>query len=505
MYTDDELKTLKVAKVMIMGSLMFHTRYFYKKMFKRKFVVNRHHEIIAGVLELVLQGKLVNVIINIAPRYSKTEIAVKNFISHALALTASARFIHLSFSDSLALDNSDGVKDILKTEDYRFMFPNVVIKSGTDSKKKWYTTEGGGVYATSTAGQVTGFGAGKVDEEEEEINEEDPELAEELDSFFSSMEAKEGFGGALIIDDPIKPEDAESEVKRDRINARWDSTIKNRVNSRNTAKIVIGQRTHPNDLCGYIMDSEGFTEDINEAMKDKSKWFLLSIPAVDKKGNALWDFKHTIEELHKMAVENPIVFQTQYMQNPKPKEGLMYDDFRTYHDLDSIPTDKGTIKQYIDTADKGKDFLCSIVYFETKTHIYILDVVYTNLPMKDTEPLVAKQIAKWKPYLCKIESNNGGGNFSREVERQVRLLGNTKTKFKTFHQSKNKEARILNNSNTVTNLCYMPSDWATRWPLFYKSITGYLRNGMNLHDDAEDTLTGVAENFGKGNKAGIVW
>jgi len=202
MYTDEELKTLKVAKVKIMGSLMFHTRYFYKKMFKRKFVVNRHHEIIAGVFELVLQGKLVNVIINIAPRYSKTEIAVKNFISHALALTASARFIHLSFSDSLALDNSDGVKDILKTEDYQFMFPNVTIKSGTDSKKKWYTTEGGGVYATSTAGQVTGFGAGKVDEEKQ--NEEvDPELEEELDSFFSSMEAKEGFGGALIIDDPI--------------------------------------------------------------------------------------------------------------------------------------------------------------------------------------------------------------------------------------------------------------------------------------------------------------
>jgi len=375
--TAEDIKQLKVAHVACKDDFIFFVRYFFKKQYKRKWAKWDHLYLIAEQLEKVINGEVTRLIINIAPRYGKTELAVKAFIAYGLCLNPAAKFIHLSYSDDLALDNSDGGKDILKTEDYQFMFPNVTIKSGTDSKKKWYTTEGGGVYATSTAGQVTGFGAGKVDEEKEE--EEDPELAEELDSFFSSMEAKEGFGGALIIDDPIKPEDAESEVKRDRINARWDSTIKNRVNSRNTAKIVIGQRTHPNDLCGYIMESEGFTEDIKEALADKGKWYLLSIPAVDKKGNALWEFKHTIEELHKMAVENPIVFQTQYMQNPKPKEGLMYDDFETYFDLDSLPTDKGTIKQYIDTADKGKDFLCSIVYFETKTAIYILDVIYTIL------------------------------------------------------------------------------------------------------------------------------
>jgi len=504
MYSTDELKTLKVAKVKCMKELLFHTRYFYKEMNKRKFVVNSHHERIAGVMELILQGKIRNCIVNIAPRYSKTEIVVKNFISHALAINAASKFIHLSFSDSLALDNSEAIKDIIKNEKYQFFFPNVRIKSGTDSKKKWNTTAGGGVYATSTAGQVTGFGAGTVDEEDED-QEFLKELEEALDEL-NSIESKEGFGGALIIDDPIKPEDAESSVKRDRINARWDSTIKNRVNSRNTAKIIIGQRTHPQDLCGYVMESEGYTTSLQEALDNPELWYVLSIPVIDKNGNALWDHKHTIEELAALNAANSVVFQTQYMQNPQPKEGLMYDEFRTYSSLETIPKDEKVIRKcYIDSADKGKDYLCSIVYDETKTAIYILDVVYTNLPMKDTEPMIAAQMAKFKPKICRIEGNNGGENFAREVERQTRILENTETKFKTFHQSDNKEVRINNNSAKVTNLCFMPKDWATRWVLFNKALTGYSKTAVRQIDDAPDCITGVVENHGKGTTPKIVW
>ena len=388
-YSDEELKYLKVAKVKCLKDFLFFTRYFFKQKEKRKYIVASHHEKIAKILELVLQGKLTNVIINIAPRYGKTELSVLNFIAHALGINPKARFIHLSFSDALALKNSEFAKDIIKNEHYRFFFPEVNIRQRTDSKKKWYTTQGGGVYAVSTAGQVTGFGAGNVDEEDFET---------EIDSFVSKIDEKSNFGGALIIDDPIKPEDAISDIKRERINERWDSTIKNRVNSRNTAKIIIGQRTHPRDLCGYVMETDGFTDDLEVALQNKNIWFRLSIPVINDDGTALWEFKHTIEELYAMNESNSIVFQTQYLQNPKPKEGLMYDEFRTYDSLDSIPKGEKIIrKQYIDSADKGKDWLCSIIYDETKTDIYVIDIVYTNLAMKDTEPMIATQIAKFKP------------------------------------------------------------------------------------------------------------
>lgn len=469
--TVEQIKELKVANVKCKSSLLFHTRYFFVKQYSRKFVVNSHHKIVCDALDLVLKGRIVKIIINIAPRYSKTEIAVKNFISSGLAINPKAKFIHLSYSDDLALDNSEGVKDIVNSEAYQQLFPNVKIKKGSDSKKKWYTTDGGGVYATSTAGQVTGFGAGKV---EEEIPDDD--FAEYSDIF----------SGALVIDDAIKPEDAYSDVKRERINQRWESTIKNRVNSRRTPQIVMGQRTHPEDISGYLMATDGFTYDLEKALLDPTIWYVISLPALIDFGlpteRALWEFKHTVPELRKMREADSQVFDTQYQQNPQPLEGLMYDTFRTYS---VVPHDgKWILKSYTDTADKGKDFLFQCVYVETKSAIYVLDIIYTNLSMKDTEPMAAVQLAKYKVNIARFESNNGGEGFARSVEKQTRELGNSQTKFKTFHQSDNKEVRIFNNSAKVNNLVFMPEDWKNRWPLVYKHVTQYLKSGKNSSDHA---------------------
>ena len=478
-----EIKELKVAHVKCKSSLLFHTRYFFVKQYSRKFVVNSHHEVVCNALDLVLKGKIVKLIINIAPRYSKTEIAVKNFISSGLAINPKSKFIHLSYSDDLALDNSEGVKDIVNSEAYKQLFPKVKIKQGSDSKKKWYTTDGGGVYATSTAGQVTGFGAGKV---EEEIP--DDEFAEQ----------SEIFSGALVIDDAIKPEDAYSDVKRDRINQRWESTIKNRVNSRRTPQIVMGQRTHPEDISGYLMNTDGFTYDLEKALSDPTIWYVISLPALIDFGlpteRALWEFKHTVKELKKMREADSQVFDTQYQQDPQPLEGLMYSEFRTYYEL---PASKLYRKSYTDTADKGKDSLCQIVYDESETAIYIQDIIYTNLAMKDTEPMCAKQLANHAVKYSIFESNNGGEGFARVVEEKTRFLGNMDTIFKTFHQSNNKEVRIFNNSAKVTNMIYMPFDWKQRWPLFHKHVTMYLKSGKNANDDPEDVLTGMVEFFGE--------
>ena len=165
--TSEYIKELKVAKYKCLTDTLFFTRYFFKKRFNRKFVIGEHHRIIAETLDRVIKGELKKVIFNIAPRYGKTEMCVKNLISEGLAINPAARFIHLSYSDDLALDNSDEVREIVKSAEYQEMFPHVKIKPKSDSKKKWYTSEDGGVYATSAAGQVTGFGAGQVDNEDD--------------------------------------------------------------------------------------------------------------------------------------------------------------------------------------------------------------------------------------------------------------------------------------------------------------------------------------------------
>lgn len=464
--TDDVLRNWVLS-----DSLNF-ARHFFKLMNGgKKFVIGDHHRLICDKLNAVLQGKIKRLIINIAPRYSKSELVSRNFIAIGLAVNPASKFIHLSYSGALALSNSVAVKDIVKSPEYKRLFGTTVGK--TDMKGNWDTTEGGGVYATSSLGQVTGFGAGAVE------NENDPYK----------------FGGAIIIDDPIKPDDAISDNIRDAVNIHFETTIRNRVNSRNTPIIIIMQRLHEQDLCGYLMELQ------------PGQWEVLSIPCLqyDDEGHeqALWPFKHTVEELHEIRRANQYVFDTQYMQNPKPLEGLMYSGFRTY---DALPIEPGIKKNYTDTADTGADFLCSVCYYETATAMYVTDVLYTDKPMEYTEVKTSEMLLCNSTQVAKIESNNGGRGFARNVERYVRMqktLPALQMQFVTFSQGLNKFVRIFTHSAEVQNLIFFPSDWEKRWPQFASALKSYRKKGQNAHDDAPDVLTGMVENFRKGESNGM--
>ena len=279
-----------IIRAKILTDTLFAARYFFRMHENRQFIVGEHHKQIANALDRVFAGKCKRLIINLPPRYAKTEMVVKTFIAKGLAINPMSKYIHLSYSSNLALDNSERVKDMVNEEWYRDLFPYVEIKKDSKAKQKWYTTAGGGVYATSSAGQVTGFGAGLVEEED-------------------IPKGNGKWGGAIIIDDPLKPEDAYSPVVRNKVNDRFENTIRSRVNSRETPIIVVMQRLHKDDLCGYLQQIE------------KDEWEVLSLPAlsIDENGNevALWPFKQSVEELNKIKKANRFVFETQYQQNPQ--------------------------------------------------------------------------------------------------------------------------------------------------------------------------------------------
>lgn len=459
----------ELLKQWLLSDSLNYTRYFFKETSDgRRFILGSHHRMICDKLNGVLKGKIKRLMINIAPRYSKTELVVKSFISMGLAVNPRSNFIHLSYSDALVQDNSDSVKDIVNCEEYQRLF-GLSIRRDANTKKAWKLDAGGGLYATSTLGQITGFGAGAVE--------------------IPGRSSK--FSGAIIIDDPIKPEDALSDVEREKVNRRFETTIRNRVNSRNTPIIIIMQRLHENDLCGYLQRIE------------PGEWDVLSIPCltVDENGqeHALWPFKHTVDELYAIKAANSYVFETQYMQDPKPIEGLMYAGFRTYA---SLPLrEKWLRRNYTDTADTGADYLCSICYVETPTAMYVTDVIFTKRAMEYTEPATADMLLRNKTEQALIEGNNGGRGFARAVERIVRGDGSVIAKrmsFKSFHQSGNKEMRIFSRSYEVQNLIYFPENWEALWPEFASAVKSFRKEGRNLHDDAPDVLTGMCEYFGRG-------
>lgn len=480
-----EIRDIDVTKTWVLGSTLNFTRYFFKKNFGKKFIVNDHHEIIGNALDKVIRGETKRLIINLAPRYGKTEIAVKGFIAYGLALNPASKFIHLSYSADLAMDNSREVQDTVKSEAFQEIFE---AELASESKKKWHTIQGGGLYAVSSGGQVTGFGAGAVQEESEEEEEID------FHNFIPYFDSE--FAGAIVIDDPIKPDDAQSDTKRDAVNLKFDTTIRNRVNSRDTPIIIIMQRLHMNDLCGYLQKLEGVL-----GVDDDGEWELIELPCLqtDENGEkkALWPHKHNVEELEQMRLKNPFVFETQYQQNPKPKEGLMYDrGFRTYP-FPTIPyTPSNTKKNYTDVADTGADYLCSIFYTETDYGNFVEDILFTQKPQEYTEPEMAKMLAKHQTETAYIESNNGGRTFGRNVEQQTRIVGNNTTTFDLFFQGGNKEVRIFTQSNDVMNLTFFPEGWENLWPEFYNHVTTYMKTGKNKNDDGPDTLTGMVEKRG---------
>jgi len=279
MLTNEDLVTIALCE----DDFLFFARYLYKKNHNRNFTIAPHFEKIAESLVKVITGETKRLIINIPPRYGKTELAVKLFIAYGLAINPQSKFIHLSYSDDLALDNSSQTKEYIESESYQNLWP-MSLKKDAQGKKKWFNESGGGVYATASGGAITGFGAGLTD--------------------------SEIFSGAIIIDDPLKPDDAYSEVKRNAINHRYNNTIRSRVNDRNTPIIVIMQRLHEDDLSGFLLNGGSGEE-----------WEHLCLPALDEDNNPLWPDKHTFKELELIRQADRYTFAGQYMQTPSPDEG----------------------------------------------------------------------------------------------------------------------------------------------------------------------------------------
>lgn len=274
----------KVLKVWCESHVLNMTRYLYKENHRRAFTVAPHLVKIGNALMDVINGKTKRLIINVPPRYGKTELAVKNFIAYGLAINPQSKFIHLSYSDSLALDNSSQAKEYIQSEAYQSIW-QMVLKKDAQSKSKWFNEHGGGVYSTASGGAITGFGAGTPN--------------------------KTGlFSGAIIIDDPLKPDDAFSDVKRGSVNDRYNNTIRSRVNDRDTPIIVIMQRLHEDDLSGFLLDGGSGEE-----------WTHLRLPALDENNIPLWEAKHNFNELENLRQADNYTFAGQYMQTPAPDEG----------------------------------------------------------------------------------------------------------------------------------------------------------------------------------------
>ncbi|ENU36033.1 phage terminase large subunit [Acinetobacter parvus] len=353
---------------------LFFTRRFFLPRMGFKFSVNWHHEYIADKIDQVISGKVKNLVINVPPGSGKTEL-LTNLIARGLARNARSRFLYLSFSQSLVEDVSATARNIVKSVDFQSLWP-VKISTSTDAKSSWKTTvdgyDAGHVYSASMGGQVTGRRAGTL--------------------------ANEGFTGAIILDDPLKPEDAFSKSARKKANRKILNTVNSRKAKSDTPIILIMQRLHVEDPTNFVMTGNV-----------PGEWEQISIPALidddyinrlpehiqakiprdverDQHGRqSYWPLKESLQSLLQLekggedkdgATVSRYTFASQYMQNPKKLGGDLVKSewFPRYVELPVLKW-RGI---WADTAQKVKKhndfsvFLCAGLGYDN--NLYIIDL-----------------------------------------------------------------------------------------------------------------------------------
>lgn len=358
------------------------------------FVPNWHLDAIAYRLERVRRGEIRRLIINMPPRSLKSIMASVAFPAYILGLDPSRRLICVSYSADLAKKHANDFRAVLEAPWYRSTFPTTRIGPYKNSETEIELTARGFRLATSVGGTLTGRG-----------------------------------GDIIIIDDPLKPDDALSETKRSAANQWFKNTLLSRLDDKRTGAIVIVmQRVHTDDLTGFLL-----------SLSDE--WEVLSLPAIAEfdeviaLGNGRVHRRKFGEALSPEREPLPILedlkrqiggdaFSAQYQQAPAPPGGAMVKRhwIRRYTDLPPA-SDRYLTLQSWDTASKGgpdNDWSVCTTWIVTRDRRwYLLDIWRDRV---DYPALKANALAlakKWRAQRVLVEDTGAGTSLVQELNGKV--------------------------------------------------------------------------------------
>ena len=419
--TQSELKYLRYYLQNEPDILLF-TKLMFKQVYKRDFLINWHHKVIADKLNSVLRYDHPTncLIFNIPPRHTKTELAVINLATYGFSINPYSEIMHLSASDELVRRNIINMRQIMNCELFTSLFPEITLSDSGSGKMT--TSQGGVLYSAPFLGQITGFGCGKLQSDK--------------------------FSGAMLIDDPIKTQDALSEAIREKVNFAWANTLISRKNDERTPVIVTAQRTHQHDFCGFLLEKEGTIE-------EGGKWDLIKFPAIINENTdeeqALWSERIGIESLRKQRDIDKWVFETQYQQNPLPDGYVLFpeDSIKLFDTI--LPLyEYDYIHCQIDPA-AGGDHLCAVIYGLKDRKIFTLDMVYSRQDADVTLQMIMKLLWKYKPASVLVETNIAWKLYYQMLQKEINenIKG---IQIGSFQSSGEKEARIANTAPIVREL-----------------------------------------------------
>lgn len=342
---------------------------------------NWHLDAIAHQLERVAKGENLRLIVTIPPRNAKSKTISVIWVAWMLAQDPARNFVCVSYSNELSGKLARDCLAIMLAPWYRELFPKTVISPMRSAAMDFETTAGGGRLATSVTGTLTGRG-----------------------------------GDIIILDDVIKPEEANSETTRNAVNDWYQSTLASRLNDKASGAIIlVTQRLHQYDLAGMLLEAGG--------------WYQLNLPAIATEDEAIEltrgrrYLRRAGELLHPAREPLPVLdalkaamgsaaFSAQYQQDPVPATGNIIDAswFKTY-DLEALDRSYGRIVQSWDTASKDNphnDWSVCITALVQGKDIYVLHVLRRRMTMPVLKSAAIAAARDWSAQVLLIEDQASG-------------------------------------------------------------------------------------------------
>ena len=422
-----------------------------------EFIAGRHHKIIADKLERVASGDLKRLIINMAPRHTKSEFASFLFPAWMMGRNPRMKIIQATHTTELAVNFGRKTKNLLDSDDYKGVFPDVRLAADSKASGRWDTSSGGMYYAVGVGSNLAGRG-----------------------------------GDLIIIDDPHSEQTA---MSANGFDDAWDwYTGGPRQRLQPGGSIVLVQtRWSEKDMTGQLLRAMA-----RDPLADQ--WEVVELPAVFEDGTSCWPEFWTIGDLDAVKASiPPSKWNAQYQQNPTGEENAIIPrDWWNRWESDSIPQLKFVIQSY-DTAfskreraDYSAITTWGVFYPEEgdRPGLILLDCKKGRWDFPELKAIALEEYEYWDPDSVIVEAKASGLPLTQEM----RQTGIPVVNF-TPSKGNDKVTRVY----SVSPLFEAGMVWAPDEPWADELIEEVAAFPNGEYDDLVDSMTQALMRYRQGN------
>lgn len=429
-----------------------------------EFICGPHHRIMAEKFEALVRGDLTRVIINIAPRHGKSELTSYLFLAWLMGREPTSKIIQATHTGELAMRFGRKVRNLMDSELYKEVFPEVALAADSKAAGRWETNKGGEYFATGVGGAMTGRGA-----------------------------------NYLVIDDPHSEQDALSETAMEAAHEWYTSGPRQRLQPGGKILLVM-TRWSKKDLTEMVLKDSA-----RDSRSDQ--WEVIEFPAIMPSGKPCWPEFWKLNDLLAVKAALPLnKWSAQWQQNPTSEEGAIFKrEWWKVWPHENIPRLKYIIQSY-DTAYSKKetaDFSAITTWgvfqpsVDDPDSLILLDAKKGRWDFPELKRKALEFYKFWNPDCVLIEAKASGLPLTQELRR----TGIPVVNYSPGGRSKSTDK--VSRANSVSPVFEAGMVWAPDQPWAEEVVEEMAEFPFGENDDLTDSAVQAVIRFRQGNFIGL--